>query len=65
MVWAVELLPVPITTGTLPAAVFTANVMISALSSAETVGLSPVVPRTTRNSTPLSICQFRNFPKLS
>ena len=38
MVLAVELVPVPITTGTLPAAVFTANVMISARSSAVTVG---------------------------
>jgi hypothetical protein len=64
-VLAVAFVPVPTTTGTLPATVLMANSTILGLSSAVTVGLSPVVPRTTRKSTPPSICQFRNLPKLS
>src|SRR5579884_586452 len=53
--WAVSLVPVPATTGTLAAST-TARTRMANSSSVRT-GASPVVPATTRPSAPLSDCQ--------
>src|SRR3954470_6361550 len=64
--WAVEYVPVPATTVPRSATVSTATRKSSSRSSSESVGLSPVVPATTKPSEPLSSRWFarsRNHSK--